>query len=152
MNDDASSEATAASLMLEAIDRMRLILAGLAVGHDQPLGDDTDLITRFEAATRTSTASRSGCRSESIVLETPISAVSAPPERRIETVCVSSKSIERMAALVSDLVVTRNQLFGATADAAFDPIRIPLQRLSNIAAELQSGVMAAQAEELRSMR
>ncbi len=132
MSDDSSPKGTAISLMLEAIDRMRFILAGLAEGH----------VARFEAATTGPSASRSSYRGDSVVLETPISAPSTPPERRADTIRVSSRSIERMTALVSDLVVTRNQLFGAAANAAVDPIRIPLQRLAKITAELQSGVLA----------
>jgi two-component system chemotaxis sensor kinase CheA len=44
-------------------------------------------------------------------------------------------------AMVSELVLTRNQLLQTVRETSSDDLKLPLQRLSSVTAELQEGVM-----------
>ena len=110
MSDAVAPKRTAVSLILEAIDRMSFVLAGLAEARCEPPGDDGALIARLEAAARRSPGSWRGACDGAPLLETPLDAASTPPERRVDAIRVSLQSIERIDCLVADLIMTRNQL------------------------------------------
>ncbi len=65
----------------------------------------------------------------------------AEPIKIIQTVRVNVDSLEDLMTMVSELVLTRNQLLQTTRDTQDNDLKIPLQRLSSVTAELQDGVM-----------
>jgi two-component system chemotaxis sensor kinase CheA len=60
-----------------------------------------------------------------------------------ETIRVSVDTIERMMQLVSELVLTRNQLLELARHREDDALKTPLQHLSTLTSELQDAVMRA---------
>jgi len=65
----------------------------------------------------------------------------AEPIKIIQTVRVNVDSLEDLMAMVSELVLTRNQLLQTVRETSSDDLKLPLQRLSSVTAELQEGVM-----------
>ncbi len=60
-----------------------------------------------------------------------------------ETIRVAVDTIERIMQLVSELVLTRNQLLELTRHREEDAVKAPLQRLSALTTDLQDAVMRA---------
>lgn len=60
-----------------------------------------------------------------------------------ETIRVAVDTIERIMQLVSELVLTRNQLLELTRHRDDDTVKSPLQRLSALTTDLQDAVMRA---------
>jgi two-component system, chemotaxis family, sensor kinase CheA len=54
---------------------------------------------------------------------------------------VNVETLEQLMTMVSELVLTRNQLLEIVRRHADSEFKVPLQRLSNVTAELQEGVM-----------
>ncbi|VAV92940.1 Signal transduction histidine kinase CheA / CheY-like domain [hydrothermal vent metagenome] len=65
----------------------------------------------------------------------------AEPLKLIQTVRVNVDSLEDLMTMVSELVLTRNQLLQTVRETSSEDLKIPLQRLSSVTAELQEGVM-----------
>lgn len=63
--------------------------------------------------------------------------------RGSDTIRVAVDAIERMMQLVSELVLTRNQLLELTRNRQDDAVKSPLQRLSSLTTDLQDAVMRA---------
>ncbi|KPL54391.1 chemotaxis protein CheW [Prosthecomicrobium hirschii] len=58
-----------------------------------------------------------------------------------QTIRVSVDTLEHLMTMVSELVLTRNQLLEIVRRHEDSEFKVPLQRLSNVTAELQEGVM-----------
>ena len=58
-----------------------------------------------------------------------------------KSIRVSVDTLENLMTMVSELVLTRNQLLDIVRRHADSEFKVPLQRLSNVTAELQDGVM-----------
>jgi two-component system chemotaxis sensor kinase CheA len=58
-----------------------------------------------------------------------------------QTLRVNVETLEHLMNMVSELVLTRNQLLEMVRDTDDSEFNVPLQRLSNVTAELQEGVM-----------
>src|SRR6185437_13172647 len=58
-----------------------------------------------------------------------------------QSIRVSVETLERLMTMVSELVLTRNQLLEIGRRHEESEFKTPLQRLSNVTAELQEGVM-----------
>jgi len=58
-----------------------------------------------------------------------------------QSIRVSVDSLEQLMTMVSELVLTRNQLLEIVRRHEESEFKVPLQRLSNVTAELQEGVM-----------
>ncbi|GAB5510383.1 MAG: hybrid sensor histidine kinase/response regulator [Hyphomicrobiales bacterium] len=75
----------------------------------------------------------------------PGSAVEAKPagEKSLasQSIRVSVDTLENLMTMVSELVLTRNQLLEIVRRHEDSEFKVPLQRLSNVTAELQEGVM-----------
>lgn len=65
-----------------------------------------------------------------------------------QTLRVSVDTVERLMTMVSELVLTRNQLLEMVRRHADSEFKLPLQRLSNVTAELQEGVMKARMQPI----
>ena len=73
----------------------------------------------------------------------PAKGAGAGAARGSETIRVAVDAIERMMQLVSELVLTRNQLLELTRHRQDDTVKTPLQRLSSLTTDLQDAVMRA---------
>ena len=129
---------------------------GLEQNGQEPDGDDAAVIAALDAAARGESValpSAPQAKSEAPVEAAP-AAAPAPrtPEAVTEavqtesataqqTIRVSVEVLEDLMTLVSELVLTRNQLMQLARVSSDSQISVPLQRLSHITSELQEGVM-----------
>ena len=60
---------------------------------------------------------------------------------KIQTIRVNVDTLEHLMTMVSELVLTRNQLLEIARRHEDSSYKVPLQRLSHVTAELQEGVM-----------
>lgn len=156
--DGAPATAEAVTLILATIDRLKLILAGLERDQQEPSGGDAELIEELErmaaGAARASTAAAADIPVLAVPEPEPAGSEAAAPAATEETVedsasgRIASQSIrvtvdtlEHMMTMVSELVLTRNQLLEIARQNDDNTFKTPLQRLSNVTAELQEGVM-----------
>ncbi len=139
---DATLKVTPAgiSLVLASIDRIRLIVAGLEAKGEEPAGDDAAVIAALNAAAdgeAPPVAEAAEPSAEPAMAETePAAAPGAP-----QTIRVSVEVLEGLMMLVSELVLTRNQLLQLARSEDNQAFAVPLQRLSHITTDLQEGVM-----------
>jgi two-component system chemotaxis sensor kinase CheA len=147
------------TLIFAAVDAIRKIVVGLEQHGQEPDGDDSAVIEALDAA----------ARGESVTMQTapmpqpeaaPVastvvsSAPAAPRPSEVvteavqtesataqQTIRVSVEVLEDLMTLVSELVLTRNQLMQLARVSSDSQISVPLQRLSHITSELQEGVM-----------
>ncbi len=140
--------------VLAALDRIKLILAGLAsVGHE-PAGDDAAIVAALAAIAEGRPSAVVQAAAEPAPTEpTPgdPGAEAAPePVAAAQTIRVAVEVLENLMTLVSELVLTRNQLMqlARTQDSHREGkiggggvFTTPLQRLSQITSDLQEGVM-----------
>jgi two-component system chemotaxis sensor kinase CheA len=157
------------SLVLAALDRIKLIVAGLAASGSEPAGDDHELVDGLNA-TAAGEAPQPAARlvevapepeeepapeEPAIPVAEPIAApASAPsaaqtaqsapagePIAPAQTIRVTVDVLEDLMTLVSELVLTRNQLLQLSRTNENSGFTVPLQRLSHITSDLQEGVM-----------
>ena len=144
------------TLIFAAVDAIRKIVVGLEQHGQEPDGDDAPVIAALDAAARgESVALPSAPQAKA---EAPVEAApaAAPAPRAPEvvaeamqtesataqqTIRVSVEVLEDLMTLVSELVLTRNQLMQLARVSSDSQISVPLQRLSHITSELQEGVM-----------
>ncbi|MCB5177767.1 hybrid sensor histidine kinase/response regulator [Microvirga lenta] len=63
------------------------------------------------------------------------------PSAKVQTIRVNVDTLEHLMTMVSELVLTRNQLLEISRRVDDGSYKVPLQRLSHVTAELQDGVM-----------
>ena len=160
----------AITVILQAIDRIKLIVAGLEATEAEPAGDDTALIGALNALMEggaslpapaaeplaggggeTPAEPAAGSAEATEANAAPCPAPSAelvdspvvPGESGVaaQTIRVSVDVLEDLMTLVSELVLARNQLLQLARTQANSPFTVPLQRLSHITTDLQEGVM-----------
>ncbi|MDR3406962.1 MAG: hybrid sensor histidine kinase/response regulator [Methylovirgula sp.] len=165
LRDGAPATAETVSLTLAAVDRVKNIVAGLAETGKEPEGDEDDLTFALQAHACTSAspqapeeaapppaAAKPGKvqldKAQSAPRENPAPAVHAPAQARPETIRVSVGALERIMLLVSELVLTRNQLLELTRHQDDAVIKTPLQRLSSLTTDLQDAVMRARMQSV----
>ncbi len=152
--------------VLAAIDRIKAIVAGLSTTGAEPAGDDTALIAALNAtasgeqpaaidfddtvaATPPPVPAPSPAPTvEAKAPESPAPAIAAapaaqtaPPAAAAQTIRVTVDVLEDLMTLVSELVLTRNQLLQLARTQDNGAFTVPLQRLSHITSDLQEGVM-----------
>ena len=162
LRDGAPPTAQKISLILSAIDRIKWILAEVDRLGEEPAGEDRDIIQALELAAQgtvevmpASAKSRAepevarGTGREAPPIEpvkTPAAPAAAKEEdksRSTETIRVAVDTIESIMQLVSELVLTRNQLVELTRRHENEIVKGPLQRLSSLTTDLQDAVMRA---------
>jgi two-component system chemotaxis sensor kinase CheA len=147
--------------ILEALDRIKAILSGLAATGAEPAGDDTVLIAELNA-TASGQVREKPAPVIAPTLESVIETLSQPepapasaddPDRGsgvasgqgaaagAQTIRVTVDVLEDLMTLVSELVLTRNQLLQLARAQDNSGFTAPLQRLSHITSDLQEGVM-----------
>ena len=156
--------AEAVTLVLLTIDRIKTILDEIEAHEHEPAGDDGDLIEQLNRLTqREGLKPQPAARAETIARPQP-----APPAAQEETqpqapprdkpaaersddergerlashsIRVHVETLDHLMTTVSELVLTRNQLLEIVRRHEDSDFKVPLQRLSNVTAELQEGVM-----------
>ncbi len=151
--------AEAVTLILSTIDRIKLILSELEAKEQEPAGDDADLIERLARMARGETTALPPPPTPPPPPQEPAAedadeprdaATAAEPEKPAaeaseklagHSIRVSVDTLDRLMTTVSELVLTRNQLLEIVRRYEDSDFKVPLQRLSNVTAELQEGVM-----------
>lgn len=131
--------------VLKSIDRIKQVLVELEATGKEPVADDTDIIDRLE---------RISLGQDIIESQTPAAApekaaaVSAAGESeqlfqrvRGQTIRVSVDVLDGLMNLVSELVLTRNQLVQIARTTPGSVFDAPIQRLSSCTSQLQEGLM-----------
>jgi two-component system chemotaxis sensor kinase CheA len=135
------------NLVLAALDRIKLIVAGLGATGSEPAGDDSGIIAALDRALEgdfaaASTAGKSEAKPAAEAHDAP-QAAEAPAESQAgpQTIRVTVDLLEDLMTLVGELVLTRNQLLQLSRAQGTTAFSAPLQRLSHITSDLQEGVM-----------
>jgi two-component system chemotaxis sensor kinase CheA len=149
----------AVSLILAAIDRIKSILDGLEKLQREPLGDDSELIGRLNrAAARAqeinhrwqgdgSAASEPALEptacgdSDTTTLPNPAESGEGPGGVASQSIRVSIDRLDQLMTMVSELVLTRNQLLEVLRRHDDSEFNVPLQRLSSVTTQVQQEVM-----------
>ena len=158
------------SLILKSLDRIKSILSGLEQTEAEPAGDDTDLKARLNAladgtaapaaeappappaaAATPAAEAKSAAEAEAVeadAVEASRAAVTAIEEQAAREPTVAAQNIrvhvnllENLMTMVSELVLTRNQLLQILRSQKESDFAAPLQRLNLVTSELQEGVM-----------
>ncbi len=135
------------SAVLHALDGIRSILAGLAAAGAEPAGDDAALIAELEqGAYAASTPPPASTTQATATHERPAAEPAADTASAGQTIRVEVGVLENLMTMVGELVLTRNQLLQLARGqknpgVETEPFTAPLQRLSQITADLQEGVM-----------
>lgn len=133
------------TLILSAADRFKQIVAGLEATGSEPAGDDGPLKAALDAAASGEVPPTEAPPVAEAAAPLPVAETQAETGaaggNAPQTIRVAVDVLEDLMVLVSELVLTRNQLMQlarAEENAAF---AVPLQRLSQITSDLQDGVM-----------
>ena len=141
------------SQVLLALDQIKLIVAHLGSTGSEPTGDDKELIALLNATAsgQASQTMPAPDLADEPAGEMPQAATQrqsptpppagAPPPVPTQTIRVTVDVLEDLMTLVSELVLTRNQLLQLARVQENSSFAVPLQRLSHITSELQEGVM-----------
>ncbi|MDE2007575.1 MAG: hybrid sensor histidine kinase/response regulator, partial [Rhodospirillales bacterium] len=137
------------SAVLAGIDRIKTIVAGLGATGAEPDGDDAALIAALDTASEG--RAPPAAMPAALPVTEPASPVAAAPANAPEpaaeppgggqTIRVGVDVLEDLMTLVSELVLTRNQLLQIARGHEDGAFAVPLQRLSHITTDLQEGVM-----------
>ncbi len=116
--------------VIEALDRIKAMLATLALeGHEADVDDD-DLFERLDHAATAAAA-----------LSSVIHDAQPAGEAGADSIRVNLQALESLMAVASELVLTRNQLMQILQGRTDNEFAGSLQRLSGVTSELQEGVM-----------
>jgi two-component system, chemotaxis family, sensor kinase CheA len=149
----------AVSLILAAIDRIKTILDGLEKLQREPPGDDTDLIRQLNRA-----AARAQETNPRLQGDGSAASERAPDQTALEdgdtavfrnlaesgdeagsvasqSIRVSIDTLDQLMTMVSELVLTRNQLLEVLRRHDDSEFNVPLQRLSSVTTQVQQEVM-----------
>ncbi len=137
----------AVTVILSTIDRLKMILDEIATKEQEPKGDDRDLIDQLGRMTRAENPPPQPAMPDELVAAQTEDERSekAADERGDKLVAhsirVNVDTLDHLMTTVSELVLTRNQLLEIVRRNEDSDFKVPLQRLSNVTAELQEGVM-----------
>jgi two-component system chemotaxis sensor kinase CheA len=149
----------AVSLILTAIDRIKTILDGLEKLQREPPGDDTDLIRQLNRAaaraqeTNPRLQGERSAASERVADQTALEDGDAAALRNLaesgdeagsvasQSIRVSIDTLDQLMTMVSELVLTRNQLLEVLRRHDDSEFNVPLQRLSSVTTQVQQEVM-----------
>ena len=141
------------TLILSSLDRVKEIVAGIEVSGTEPAGDDAALIAALDAAAEGRAEAPPAADAPPAAEEAGAAAAAANEPAAADavaegagtvaaqTIRVSVDVLEDLMMLVSELVLTRNQLLQLSRAHQSDAFAVPLQRLSHITSDLQEGVM-----------
>ena len=130
------------NLILAAVDRIRVIVEGLEATGAEPEGDDAPLQAALAAAASGEAPAQAAPTPADSPADAPATiqaeggGCNAP-----QSIRVAVEVLEELMVLVSELVLTRNQLMQLARHDENGAYAVPLQRLSQITSDLQDGVM-----------
>jgi two-component system, chemotaxis family, sensor kinase CheA len=157
--------AEAVTLILSTIDRIKSILEAIETSEQEPEGGDADLIDQLGRMARGEVAAPPRVMPLPQPAPAPVElkkpdqpeapeksdkqdklAAERPEEDRGDrlanhSIRVNVDTLDHLMTTVSELVLTRNQLLEIVRRHQDSDFKVPLQRLSNVTAELQEGVM-----------
>jgi two-component system chemotaxis sensor kinase CheA len=169
--DGAPVTRDAVTLVLATIDRIKSILHALEFEQREPAGSDDDLIAelgRMAAAIPRPAPQHNSPPLQPVLdelerafretpVDPPVKPAAPPPQNAPppdapakeesdtksagQSIRVTVDTLEELMTMVSELVLTRNQLLDLVRRQEDSEFKAPLQRLSNVTAELQEGVM-----------
>jgi two-component system chemotaxis sensor kinase CheA len=193
LREGAAATPETVSLILEAIDGIKFIVAEIDRTTAEPDGDDATLIAALEQATSTIVRPAAGgdapegddatgtlvyqhlerpLRSDEVSLDHLEQAFRDAPgpeptqdpaehnragesravisgiDLKRDTIRVAVSTLEHLMTMVSELVLTRNQLLEISRRVPQLEYAMPLQRLSQVAGELQDGVMKTRMQSI----
>ncbi len=155
LREGALPTPTTVSLILAAIDRIKGLLDEIELKGSEPEGDDRDLTEPLDAqavsvrqphsplTTNMPPLSAEVLPAQILPGDSARGPKASSPSKGPETIRVAVDTIERIMQLVSELVLTRNQLLELTRHREDDMVKSPLQRLSSLTTDLQDAVMRA---------
>ncbi len=129
------------TVVLAALDRIRLIVDGLAASGVEPEGDDAPLLAKLRAV---ETPSVTPDEAAETVPDGPApfaDPAGAGHGAQGQTIRLGVDVLENLMTLVSELVLTRNQLMQLARSHTDSRFTAPLQRLSHLTSDLQEGVV-----------
>jgi len=133
------------NIVLTALDRVKAIVAGLAATGAEPAGDDSGLVAALDAVAvgepTPSTGPAEPAPREPAPRPETVAGQPAEPAVAAQTIRVAVEVLEDLMTLVSELVLTRNQLLQLARSQETSDFAAPLQRLSHITSDLQEGVV-----------
>lgn len=154
--------------VLAGVDRIKEIVTGIGATETEPAGDDTALIAALNRVCLRETTPVVAPLAAVVAVAPaavdpsvpPVHAVAPPAPEHVpdptaapvsanpaaQTIRVGVEVLEDLMTLVSELVLTRNQLLQLARTQGDDGgelgrFAVPLQRLSHITSDLQEGVM-----------
>jgi two-component system chemotaxis sensor kinase CheA len=155
--------AEAVTLILATIDRIKSILDAIEKSEQEPEGGDGDLIVPLGRMARQEAAAPPQVMPPPQPAPAPVELKKPekpePPEKADKqdkperpdeergdrlashSIRVNVDTLDHLMTTVSELVLTRNQLLEIVRRHEDSDFKVPLQRLSNVTAELQEGVM-----------
>ena len=164
--DGVPATSEAVTVILASIDRIKSILEGIERDQREPEGSDADLIGRLEqlceqagpspkfdpdgevpAAPELLVSEETYERPEATAPQAAAAKDGSTAHKDEDgkgggqSIRVTVETLEQLMTMVSELVLTRNQLLEIVRRHAESEFKAPLQRLSNVTAELQEGVM-----------
>lgn len=150
VRDRAHASRLEVGLILQALDRIRAIINTIEKTGSEPEGVDEDIIAALGAAADGPLPGHIPTAGQSDNGVNPALSAAAPqprenqsPAKESTTIRVAVSTLERIMRLVSELVLTRNQLLEIARSGERDGFAAPLQRLSGITTDLQDGIMHA---------
>jgi two-component system, chemotaxis family, sensor kinase CheA len=134
------------TLILQALDCIKVILNALEKTTQEPEGSDAALIAKLNAASVGDDVLDDEVSASQAVADTPAMADDSNDtddnsHKNNQTIRVSVNLLEDLMNLVSELVLTRNQLTQMVRKSENLELTGPVQRLSQCTTELQEGVM-----------
>ncbi len=199
LRDGAHPTPLAVSLLLQAMDRIKQLVAGVAELQREPQGDDQDITGKINSYLRGKTSGEDCCPSEpkpapalpsrppgrqprtkakrtkgtgqAVSADSHATAASkglgaepAPSlsarrpgkepeqtpakERTPDTIRISVAAIQQIMDLVSELVLTRNQIIELSRLHNIPQVKTPLETLSTVTTALQDAVMRARMQPM----
>ncbi|WP_036282958.1 hybrid sensor histidine kinase/response regulator [Methylocystis sp. ATCC 49242] len=161
LRDGAPATPAHVSLILAAVDRLSALLIDIGCTEAEPEGDDGDLLRELENGAKSLRAAlqeqAAAPRPDAQTPEPPPAApapvvnpshlatmpehIHAPGARMGETVRVSVGVLDRLMGIVSELVLTRNQLLELSGAVGDETVKASVQNLSSVTSDLQDAVM-----------
>ena len=134
------------SLILEALDRIKVIIASIEATGKEPEGEDGELIGRLADACEGKNVSALEApptvqAEQNTEHPSPQAAGTAESSVAAQTLRVNVDVLEDLMTLVSELVLTRNQILQVARSQKDNEMSGSLQRLNHIVSDLQEGVM-----------
>jgi len=136
--------AEAVTLILSTIDRIKSILDEIEARQREPGGSDGDIIDQLGYLSE-DLAPQAAPRGQEQTKPREEATDERPNDARGERIAshsirVSVETLDHLMTTVSELVLTRNQLLEIVRRHESSDFKVPLQRLSNVTAELQESV------------